>query len=125
LSSQRLVQDFISCSALPRKETLEKLYTRYPVRKQWLEKNEDEMWELDYYTNRFYKIGDTATTVKGKVELLMLVFENTQSQLSRRSGVSKTVLHDLLNGTQQKMTENTIEKFSESISFIPKSWYNI
>lgn len=102
---------------------LDKILKRYPVRREWLYFGEGQMWENDYYKDRFLTYALGSKTPQEKINALLLVFDCNLSKLSQKLGVNRAYLSSIKNERINNFTQDKICTFAKNIKFISKEWW--
>lgn len=111
----------IGATVSPKHETYEKIIARYPVRKDWLYFDDGEMWETDYFKNRFekrYKELKNETAAK-KMQGLLEIFETNSASFGRKIEINRVMIGQIKNGEYDHFTKNIIAKIRNVYPFIP------
>lgn len=101
----------------------DKIMKRYPVKKAWLILGEGEMWEKDYFRDRFEKYGQYHSDMPLKIETLQKVFDCNKSVLANRLGLSRSHVSALSLNKIHSFSEDTIDILTRKIKFIPREWW--
>ncbi|MDR6548516.1 transcriptional regulator with XRE-family HTH domain [Chryseobacterium rhizosphaerae] len=123
-SSNSLVKAYLEGDYAPTLKSLLRICDRYPVRLEWLTRDDGEMWVEDYFEKRFNQYKDEGgTTPKEKIFNLMKIFEANQTQLAARLGVTKHTINYICTGDLSSLTEANKDQFSKAITYIPREYY--
>lgn len=117
------IKAYLTGAFQPTMDTFDKILARYPVREEWLILNKGEMWENDYFKDRFIKYAIAKKSPKEKLEALQIVFDCNASKLSTRLGVGRAYISAVINERIKVFTEEKINLFIERVPFIPREWW--
>lgn len=101
----------------------EKIMKRYPVKKAWLILGEGEMFEKDYFRDRYEKYGEYHTDMPNKIKTLQTIFDCNQSILGKKLGLSRAHVNALARGEIQALLPKTIDMLTRQVKYIPREWW--
>ena len=101
----------------------DKIMKRYPVNKVWLILGEGEMWEKDYFRDRYEKYGTYHTDMPQKIETLQKIFDCNKSILANHLGLSRSHVSALSLNKIHSFSEDTIDILTRKIKYIPREWW--
>lgn len=118
-TSNNIVKSYLEGKYRPTMKSIEKILARYPVRPEWLLFERGEMWEVDYFQERYLKFKDQGgDTAKEKVTNLIDIFETNGASMAHRLGVNKHTINKIMNDKIKTLTPEKINRFVESVPFI-------
>lgn len=97
----------------------DKIMQRYPVNKVWLILGEGEMWEKDYFRDRYEKYGTYHTDIPQKIENLQKIFDCNKSILANHLGLSRSHVSALSLNKIHSFSDETIDVLTRKVKFIP------
>ena len=107
----------------PSLNTLEKILNRYPVNASWLMLGKDNMWEKDYFQQKFKNIKISPSSPVQQMNLLLETFEMNARQFSKKTGVGTCTLSSIKNGSRAAISRNVQNTICTKFPFVDKTWF--
>lgn len=101
----------------------DKIMQRYPVNKAWLILGEGEMFEKDYYRDRFEKYGEYHTDMPNKIKTLKKIFDCNSSVLAKKLGLSRSHVSALSLNKIHSFSPEMIDMLTRKVKYIPREWW--
>ena len=101
----------------------DKIMKRYPVKKSWLILGEGEMWDKDYFRDRYEKYGEYHTDFPNKIENLQKIFDCNKSILANKLGLSRSHVSALSLNKIQSLSPDTIDAITRHVKYIPREFW--
>ena len=107
----------------PSLNTLEKILNRYPVNASWLMLGKGNMWDKDYFHQKFEDIKVKPTNSAQTISLLLEIFEMNARQFSKKTGVGTCTLSSIKNGSRAAISRNVQNTICTKFPFVVKTWF--
>lgn len=107
----------------PSLNTLEKILNRYPVNASWLMLGKDNMWELDFFEEKFQQIRNKPSSPAQQINTLLEAFEMNQRQFCKRTGVGTCTLSSIKSGIRVEISKSVRDKICKRFPFIKPVWF--
>lgn len=119
------IQMYLDGDRFPDITTVEKIVLKYNVNLDWLWLGKGEMWQggQDYFKKRFETWDQPMIKISDKIKAIAAIFECTLSDVSKRTGISKTEVFRMANDGLTEIKPDHIAKFRIAYPFIPYEWY--